>query len=116
VQVASGYRYRFEKPLDEYAVDADLNLWLGSSMLVSGAYAYARSLGTGDVPEREFMFHEAGPVLTYRVDDRLDVFAGSLYTLAGKNVLRTDHYFVGLAVKRTTLNRLQGFLGGTRRP
>ena len=60
--------------------------------------------------------HEVGPQLLYRVDDNLDAFAGSLHTASGKNVIHTDQYYVGVAVKRTRLDRLQGFLGGTKRP
>jgi hypothetical protein len=44
------------------------------------------------------------------------MFAGSNYTLSGKNVARTDSYYMGFAVKKTRLNRLQGFLGGMRHP
>jgi hypothetical protein len=115
VQVASGYRYRFELPLDEYLVSGDLAVWVGP-LLASGSYDYTQSVGTGDVPEYEIERHELGPRLTYRVDNGLDFFAGSTYTVSGRNQPRIDRYYLGVAVKQTTLNRLQGFLGGTRRP
>jgi hypothetical protein len=58
----------------------------------------------------------AGPRLTYRVDDKLDAFAGSWHTPSGRNSLHVDAYYVGVSWKQTKLNRLQGFLGGSKRP
>ena len=52
----------------------------------------------------------------HRVDDNLDVFAGSWHTVSGKNALRLNTYYVGVTTKRTSLDRLQGFFGGTKRP
>jgi hypothetical protein len=57
-----------------------------------------------------------GPVLVWRVDDRLDLVAGSWSTAMAKNALHYDQVYVALAFKQTKLNRLQGFLGGTKAP
>ena len=53
----------------------------------------------------------AGPVVLYRVDDGLDVYAGSWSTTAGRNTLRYREVYAGVAFHKTKLNRLQGFLG-----
>jgi hypothetical protein len=41
---------------------------------------------------------------------------GSWSTAAGRNALHYDQVYVALTFKQTKLNRLQGFLGGTRAP
>jgi len=57
-----------------------------------------------------------GPYLLLRVDDRLDLTAGSWSTAMAKNALHYDQIYVALTFKQTKLNRLQGFLGGTQAP
>jgi hypothetical protein len=58
----------------------------------------------------------AGLALTWRVDDRLDLTAGTWSTAMAKNSLHYDQVYVALTLKQTKLNRLQGFLGGTKAP
>ena len=73
------------------------------------------TMSHGDLsPERTL--HLAGPVLVWRVDDRLDLAAGSWSTAMAKNALHYDQVYVAVAFKQTRLNRLQGFLGGTTAP
>jgi hypothetical protein len=60
--------------------------------------------------------HLAGARFTYRVDSRLDAFAGSWHSPAGEHVLHLDRFYAGLAWKSTKLGRQQGFLGSDRRP
>jgi hypothetical protein len=57
-----------------------------------------------------------GSRLTYRLDARMDTFAGSWHTPSGKNSLAVNEYYAGIAWKSTKLGRLQGFLGGDARP
>jgi len=113
--------------------EASLGVWFTNSLLVTGQFRsdwvqsegdlYDNSAGTasGD-PARPFVDRHpsdqvlAGERVTYRLDDRLDAFAGSWHTPGGKNALHVDQYYVGIAWKQTKLNRLQGFLGGSRRP
>jgi len=57
-----------------------------------------------------------GPRFTYRVDERMDVFAGSWHTARGENVLHENYYYFGIAWKHTGLDRLAGALGGTKAP
>jgi len=116
VELSWTYRYRFEAPPDEMTHAADLGFWLGPSLLVEGKYRGVYSVGAAEFPFEDFDYHVFGPRLTYRLDDRLDVFAGSSHLLWGSNVSQTHQYYVGMAVKQTRLNRLQGFLGGKRRP
>jgi hypothetical protein len=54
--------------------------------------------------------------MLWRVDDRLDLTAGSWSTAMARNNLHYDQFYVALAFKQTKLNRLQGFLGGTKAP
>jgi hypothetical protein len=87
--------------------------WIGNSVLVSAGYFLQNAPAGVSVENHSYVFN---PQVMYRVDERLDVFAGSRHTSAGKNVLHTDEIYVGMAFKKTRLNRLQGFLGGTKRP
>jgi hypothetical protein len=94
---------------------ADVGIWVRPSLLVGG-----RWIGTFNVSHGFLMPAQntqlLGPVVLWRVDERLDLMAGSWSTAAGKNVLHYDQVYVALAFKQTKLNRLQGFLGGTKAP
>jgi hypothetical protein len=98
-----------------FLASADLGLWLKRSVLVGARYSGAMTLSHGVLsPERTL--HLAGPVIVWRVDDRLDLAAGSFSTASAKNALHYDQVYVALTFKQTKLNRLQGFLGGTQAP
>jgi hypothetical protein len=121
MQLAGGYRYYGEDFQDRgvFAVagdamegQADVGVWLGSSLMLAGHYE--TSFGLGDDPRPST--HVVGPEVRFRVDERIDVFAGSRHTAAGKNAFHQDGVYVGLAARHSSLNRVQGFLGGTRRP
>jgi hypothetical protein len=114
LEVRGGYRYRMEEPGDRIELAADLGFWILESLLLEGRYAGFSSSEADFFPESEA--HVAGPRVTYRVDDRLDVFAGSSHVVDGVNVAATNSYYAGVAFKQTRLNRLQGFLGGKRGP
>jgi hypothetical protein len=113
-QASGGYVHRFEAPLDRIVHSADLAFWLTPSLLVSGRYDGFMTQGS-DTSGVEMNAYTVGPELRYRVDDRMDIFAGSRHTPKGKNVDKYDQFYVGLALKQTRLNRLQGYLGGKRR-
>ena len=94
---------------------ADLGLWLTNNLLVGGRYSGMMTVSHGDLyPER--IVHLAGPVVLYRVDDRLDLAAGSWSTAMGQCTPHYDQVYVSLTFKRTKLNRVQGFLGGLQKP
>ena len=114
-QLAWGYVHRFEEPLDRIEHGADLGFWLWPSVLVAGHYRGSYFVGSSE-SGREFDSHVAGPELRCRLDDRLDVFAGSSYVVGGRSLRRSESYYLGVAVKHTRLDRLQGFLGGTLQP
>lgn len=100
---------------DQMIASADLGIWIGHSLLLGGRYQGLTTISHGPlVPD--ISQHLAGPVLLYRVDDGLDMIAGSWSTAAGKNVLHFDQVYVGIAFHNTKLNRLQGFSGTTRAP
>jgi hypothetical protein len=94
---------------------ADLGLWVTRSLLVGGRYSGTMTMSHGDLYP-ELAVHLAGPVVVWRVDERLDLCAGSWSTAMAKNALHHDQVYVALAFKQTKLNRLQGFLGGTKAP
>ncbi len=113
--------------------DASLGAWFSNSLLVTGQFRgdWAQSEGdlydlsagtTSSDPRRPVVDRHpsnqllAGARVTYRLDDRLDAFAGSWHSPGGKNALHVDQYYVGFAWKQTKLDRLQGFLGGGKRP
>jgi len=132
VELSGGYRYYKDKdaPTDQTLAGATLGFWLGQKLLVAGRYRgsfgakpgkddrYVSIAGDGipGTTNAQITTHLSGPMLVYRVDDHLDLIGGSLHTASAKNALHVDQFYVGVAVKQTRLNRLQGFLGGTRRP
>jgi hypothetical protein len=106
---------------------ASFGTWLGTHLLVSGDFAgeWARQQGNpydriatdvpGDNgPQLQPSSIIVGPRFTYRVDDRMDMFAGSWHTASGRNVLHTDQFYAGIAWKQTGLDRLAGAMGGTK--
>jgi hypothetical protein len=98
-----------------FLASADVGLWLKPSLLLGARYSGLITLSHGDLaPERTL--HLAGPALMWRVDERLDLTAGSWSTAIAKNSLHYDQVYVALTFKQTRLNRLQGFLGGTKAP
>ena len=115
VQVSQGYRYRGQLA-GQAIFNADLGLWLGHSLLVAARYRGAIDVGRGPTPADDVEEHLAGPVVVYRLDSGMDVFFSSLHTALARNALHTDRFYVGVAFKKTGLDRLQGYLGGTKGP
>src|SRR6185369_13200531 len=114
-EAAGGYKYRFEEPTDQIVLSADLGLWLTRSLLLAGRYR-GEMAAEGERPTDEPSQHLVGPLLVYRLENHMDLFAGSLHTVSAKNALHTDEIQVGFAFRQTKLNRLQGFLGGSAAP
>jgi len=139
--VGGGYRYRYlsiagsdsafkanTRRAGLWTYRASLGLWVSPSLLVSGEFrgettSWQSGMYDGipgglpagqDGPELRTSSRIAGPRLTYRVDDRMDVFAGSWHTPGGRNVLHHDAYYCGIAWKHTSLDRSAGALGGTK--
>lgn len=99
---------------------ADAAFWLTPRLLLGGSAA-GQSASWTSLPapfetqdEAEATRLLVGPVVVLRVDDRLDVKAGTLSTASGKNLYHFNQFWIALAFKQTQLNRLQGFLGSTR--
>uniref|UniRef100_A0A832I667 Transporter n=1 Tax=Eiseniibacteriota bacterium TaxID=2212470 RepID=A0A832I667_UNCEI len=116
VELGGGYRARLDAPADQMLGRARLGLWLGGSLLVAGLYEGEIAAGDGDTPADEITQHLAGPLVVWRVDDGIDVFAGSLHTAAAENALHRDQFYAGLALRQSGLHRLQGLTGTTKRP
>ena len=93
-------------------MSADLALWFGGNWLASGRYRGDMTLAHGALAQDEDV-HLMGAALHHRFDERLDMFAGFWSTASGKNTLHYDQVYLGLAFHRSTLKRLQGYLGGT---
>ena len=98
----------------EYFGSATVAVWVRKSVLLSGSYL-AQYASSGTTPEKNYVV-VVSPQVLYRVDERLDLLVGSHHTAAGKSVLHIDEFYIGMAFKQTRLNRLQGFLGGTKSP
>jgi hypothetical protein len=88
--------------------------WLGN-LLVAGQYE-GEIAGAAGVEDTKATSHLFGTRFAYRVDERIDAVAGSWHSPGGKNVLHLDQFYAGVAWKVTKLNRLQGFMGGNKRP
>lgn len=103
-------------------IDGAIGLWLGGGLQVAGVYQGAFVVNTGraildaqgNPEELKVDDQQAGVRVTYRVDDRLDAFAGSWHSPGGRNVLHLDQFYCGVAWKQTRLGRNQGFLGSAR--
>lgn len=95
--------------------DTDVAGWIGNSVLVAARYAGYSSKAEGafglDRNKQSF-----GPEVRYRIDDRMNVYVGASFDFAGRNALKENVYYLGLATQQTRLHRLQGFLGAGRRP
>ena len=94
-------------------VNGAVGLWFGN-LLVAGQYEGEIAGQSG--LDTQTTSHLIGSRLAYRVDERIDAIAGSWHSPGGKNVLHVDQFYAGVAWKVTKLNRLQGFLGGSKRP
>lgn len=131
VQASGGLTYRYLKfgkgdslfetrPENNSASFATLGAaggwWAGRSVLIGARYEGRQIVASSGVKDDQegAILHELGPEVLVRVDDRMDVFAGSMSTAAGKNSLHFDRYYVAIAFKQTSLSRLQGFMGGTK--
>ncbi len=134
----AGYRTRYftflaRKDDDRFAdfreIDAQLGWWISKEVLLTGQFSgewqsrqgenYDRIPDSGPTQgEPELLSKNllVGPRFTYRVDERMDVFAGSWHTWNGENVLHENYYFLGIAWKNSSLDRLAGALGGTKAP
>lgn len=123
------YRYRFLEFLSTggstrnarfFGANASLGWWANHSLLVSGLFAgewatsqsanYDRDLARDLEPMRLL----AGPRFTWRVDDRMDVIAGSWHVASGQNVVHYDQYYFGIAWRQSSLSRYAGAYGGTQ--
>ena len=100
---------------DRLAASADAAFWVSRSVLAGARYRGFVTLSRGQLTP-DINLHQMGPMVLYRVDDRLDVYAGSWIATAGRNTSRANEAYAGLAFHKTKLNRLQGFLGGKQGP
>ena len=116
VEASVAYASFFEPIRSRVSGSALVGWWSGSSLLVTGHYSNTRVLGGSARAFDDIGVQVVGPELRYRVDDRLDVFAGSNHIASGRNVNHSDGYYVGMAFRQTKLNRLQGLLGNKTRP
>jgi hypothetical protein len=113
-----------------YDFGADLGLWIRPSLLLGGRYRgriLSSTTGVGDLTNVHWVgpmqlrgdsqidesVQLAGPLLMFRVDDRIDLIAGSNSTAMGKNTPHFDQFYVTLAFKQSKLKRNQGYLGGS---
>ena len=100
--------------------NASLGWWVQHSLLVSGLFQgewvtsqsenYDRNLSIDREPKRLL----AGVRATWRVDDRMDVFAGSWHVASGQNVIHYDQYYFGIAWRQSSLSKYAGAYGGTK--
>jgi len=115
-QAAVGYRYRFEDPVEQIVAAGDVGWWAMPTLLIAGHYTAEFAADNPDRLTDKVSSQRVGPVLLYRVTPTLDVYAGSLHTMAANNATHSDEFYVGLSMRHTGLNRLQGYLGGAREP
>lgn len=116
VEASGGYRHRFDDPADQVVGGAELGFWLTPALLLAGRYEGEAAMGEGSRVQDEVDHHRVGPRIVFRVDDTLDLIAGSLHTAAARNAFHTDEIYVGMAFKQSSLSRFQGAFGTRRSP
>ena len=123
------FRYRFLEFLSTnksshnarfVGANASLGWWVQRSLLLTGVFQgewltsqsenYDQDLEADKAPKRIL----AGIRATWRVDDRMDVFAGSAHVVNGQNVIHYDQYYFGIAWRQSSLSRYAGAYGGTK--
>lgn len=122
-----GARDTTDRYADHVLGDASLGIWLSTHLLVTGTLhgEWAASQGGAwdridapiagaNGPDLESNAMLAGARFTYRIDDKLDVFAGSMHTPSGRNVIHADHFYAGIAFKASALDKLAGAFGTTK--
>jgi hypothetical protein len=134
--LGGGYRTRYlsigsRATTDRYADfatgTASLGWWLSKNLLVTGNFAGEWQVSQGESydriaapipgsngPELQSVSMLAGERVTYRIDERMDVFAGSWHTPSGRNTLHADQFYCGIAWKQTAFGRSAGALGGSK--
>ncbi len=122
-----GARDTADRYADHVLGDASLGIWLSKQLFVTGTFhgEWAASQGqtwdrlsapiTGaNGPDLESNIIVAGERFTYRIDDKMDVFAGATHTPSGRNVLHADQFYFGIAFKQSALDKLAGAFGTTK--
>ena len=139
-ELSGGYRFFTETqaPTNEMLASATVAFWLGKAVLISGRYdgvfgassqdtvyqalrvktpqgrAWTSSEAWPNTTTDQINVQSVSPMLLYRLDDHLDLMAGSSHTFSGKNALHVDRIYVALAMRQSKLGPLQGFMGGRR--
>jgi hypothetical protein len=112
VQGSAGFGYGFERTSKDSSettifYSGDAAVWAGQRVLLAANF-HGSTSSTGSLDES---FMELGPRVTVRVDDGIDILAGSSHTMTGRNVVHANRFYVGVAFKATRLTRYQGFTG-----
>jgi hypothetical protein len=100
---------------DQLHATADVAVWVGKSILVSGGYRGFNTIANGPL-EDNVDLNLFGPQVLYRLDEKVDLYAGTWTSASGRNVQNFTQVYAGLAFRRTKLSRLQGFMGGKLAP
>lgn len=99
---------------DHVTATGTLALWFGEHLQVAGRYDGRLAVDQGD-RHPEVSEHLVGPRVTYRVDDKLDAFAGSWHTAAAEQALHVNEFYCGVTFRQSKLKRNQGLTGGIGR-
>ena len=116
LETSVSYLSPFKSGREQARAQVQAGAWVGSSVLLLGHYEYAQLLGGSSLASDDVRIQTVGPELRYRIDDKLDVFAGSQHIASGRGVLHSDGYYVGMAFRKSKHNRLQGLLGNKTQP
>lgn len=111
----AGYAYRGPEWQGTLLTGADVAVWLGKAWLLGARYRGVTA-GEGDEITRDQSMSTLAPVVTYRIDDHIDVYGSVSHVLSAKNTAYGDEVRIGFTFKQTKLNRLQGYLGSAQRP
>jgi hypothetical protein len=140
LELEGGYRAYTEKqaPANQVLVSGTVGLWMGDTWLLafnqnaslaqasSGRTYQALYIKTPDgrpwttseaeagTTNSQVSIQTLGVTLLYRLDQHLDLLAGSTHTLSASNAAHEDRFYVALAMRQTKLGPLQGFMGGRR--
>jgi hypothetical protein len=115
-EAARGLRFIGEDGVLYTHTTVDVAGWVGSRVLIGARYNDQVPINSEASLSNLSSSFSAGPVLVFRVDDRIDLTAGSWHDWYGRNSLRENQVYVSFSIKKSKLNRLQGFLGSSKKP
>jgi hypothetical protein len=115
-QVSRGFRFISEDNVLMTTSSADVAGWVGERVRIGARYEDFYSFSSSSAIAASSRGYAVGPVVILDVDDHIALNLGGLHQWAGRNETCDESVYVAVSFKQSKLNRLQGFLGTSKRP